>query len=107
MSLRWAALARHPHSLAAGENKLHAKRLALLARRNSCETLFSALQAGSKLGGDGVARTRTAKEPTVEALVGLSLMMRSAFMLASLRVRDGDFPARPPDDLARALGLPA
>jgi hypothetical protein len=68
MSWNWAALTYHPHSLAAGEPRLHARRLALLGRRNRCETLFRNLKIAHKVGGEGADRTRTTKEPTVEAL---------------------------------------
>ena len=99
------ALSYYPHSLAAGRSDLHAERLAMEARRNSCEALFSALQLGNKLGLDGAARTRTAKEPTVEALLSIALMQRSAFMLADLRIQRGLFRDDVPPDLARALAL--
>ena len=99
------ALAYHPHTLAVGKADLHAFRLAMFARRNACEALFSALQVGHKLGLDGAERTRTAKEPTVKALLSLAMMMRSARMLASQRMERGDFPPEPPPDLALKLGL--
>ena len=103
MRRHWTALAYYPHSVEAGRADLHAHRLALLARRNACEALFSALQVGHKLGLGGAARTRTAKEPTVEALLSIAMVMRSAFLLAAQRVAHGEFPAEPPPDLAAAL----
>ncbi|HXH87210.1 MAG TPA: hypothetical protein VNI55_01205 [Gaiellaceae bacterium] len=104
MELHWSALSYYPHSLAVGEPALHAERLALQAQRNYCETLFSALKLGNKLALSGAARTRTAKEPTVEALISLALIQRSAFMLADLRIRRGMFRDDLPADLS--LGFP-
>lgn len=101
----WESLSPLPHALAAGQPRNHALRLALLARRNSCEALFSAIQISNKLGLSDAARTRTAKEPTVAALLTIALLRRPAAMLADLRIRDGDFPAMPPADVAASLGL--
>lgn len=105
MSEHWTALSYYPHSLAVGKSDLHAERLANEARRNSCEALFSALQIGNKMGLDGAARIRTAKEPTLEALLSIALMQRAAFMLADLRTQRGLFRGDVPPDLARALAL--
>jgi hypothetical protein len=103
MKENWAALSPLPHSQEVGQPKHHAHRLALFSRRNSIETLFSAIQISNKLGLFGSARTRTAKEPTVAALFSLCLTLRSATMSADLRIREGDFPEMPPPDLASKL----
>jgi hypothetical protein len=100
MSHNFAALAPQPHSLVAGATDQHAFRLAMFARRNANETLHSAIQIGNKLGLSDAARTRTAKEPTLEALVSIALLQRSLFMLADQRIRADLFPAEPPPDLA-------
>jgi hypothetical protein len=104
MREEWAALSPLPHSLAVGQPRAHAKRLALLSRRNSVESLFSALQGTNKLLLKGAARTRTPKEPTVAALVSVAAILRSATMLADQRIRLGDFPESPPADVAARLG---
>ena len=84
---------------------MHAERLAFLARRNSTESLFSALQGGHHLGTDGADRTRTPKQATAHTLIDLALLLRNAYMLASLRIEHGEFPETPPPALARALGI--
>jgi hypothetical protein len=63
--------------------------------RNTPEALFSAVQVGNKLGLDGAARTHTAKEPTVDALFSVALMMRSARLLAYEREQRGLGPSVP------------
>jgi hypothetical protein len=103
MKHHWAALSPYPHSLQAGQPGRHALRVALYARRNANEALHSAIQVGGKLGLRGAARQRTAKEPTVEAALSIRLLLRSAFMLADLRIQHGLLPAEPPPDLARTL----
>lgn len=105
VSRNWASLAYHSHSVAAGEPYLHAFREAMLVRRNTIEALFSGLQVGNKLGTDGADRTHTPREATVFALFNLALTQRTAFLLASVRIERGEFPERPPDDLAAALAL--
>ena len=105
MNLHWSALAYHPHSLAVGKPDLHAFRLAMLARRNAPEALFSALKVGHKLSLDGAERTRTAKEPTVDLLLSLAMLTRSARVLADQRMEREPFLKVPPPDLAAALGL--
>ena len=79
--------------------------LLFLARRNSTESLFSALQVGHHLGTDGADRTRTPKQATAHTLIDLALLLRNAYMLASLRIEHGEFPETPPPALARALGI--
>jgi hypothetical protein len=92
----WAALTVHPHTLAVGDARLQAERLAFLARRNSTESLFSALQVGHHLGTDGANRTRSPKQATAHTLIDLALLLRNAYMLASLRIEHGEFPETPP-----------
>ena len=99
----WTSLAYYPHRMEVGMAALHAERLALSARRNACEALFSAVQVGNSLGLDGADRTRTQNESTVETLFSLALLMRSATMLAALRIDRDLFPAGPPPDLDVAL----
>lgn len=98
----WAAFSAYPHSLKGGRADLHAFRLALYARRNSCEALFGALKLGHKLGLDGSDRTHTPNELIVETLLSIALVLRTAFVLAHERVQQGgddDLPA----DLYEAL----
>jgi hypothetical protein len=101
----WAALAPLPHAKHVGREKDHAYRLALYARRNQCEAVNSALKLGRKLGLESADRTRTPWEPTVEALVSLSLMMKTAFVLADQRRQHGEQPEAPPPALSDLLGL--
>ncbi|MFN0155748.1 MAG: hypothetical protein ACKVUT_15350 [Gaiella sp.] len=105
MQRKWAALTVHPHTLAVGDARRHAERLAHLARRNSTESLFSALQVGHHLGTDGANRTRSPKQATHHTLIDLALLLRNAYTLASLRIERNEFPETPPPDLARALWI--
>jgi hypothetical protein len=103
MSLDWAALSAYPHSFeGGGSGALHAERLALYARRNSCEALFGALKLGHKLGLDGSDRTHTPNEHIVEALLSLALVLRTAFVVAHERAEQGG-PAKPPPELLAAI----
>lgn len=99
----WSILTPMPHAQNVGDEKKHAYRLALLARRNHCEAVFSALKLGRKLGLDGADRTRTPSEQTVKTLLSLSLMMKTAFTLAEQRRHRGDHPEMPPPPLDAAL----
>jgi hypothetical protein len=101
MSEGWAALPYYPHH-SVGRPDLHAMRLAILARRNSCEALFSGLKCRQKLGLAGAARTRLTDYDSVLALISLALMLRTAFLLASVRIEQGLHPDVPPPEL---LGL--
>lgn len=98
----WAALSVYPHTADSAREDLHAERLALYARRNTCESLFGALKLGHKLGLDGADRTHTANERTVETLLSLALLLRTAFVTAHERIEQGA-PAQPPPDLAATL----
>jgi hypothetical protein len=99
MNYNWAVLGSKYPMNPVGRPDLHAMRLALLARRNSCEALFSALKVGNKLGLRGADRTRLPRFETVQALTSIALMFRTAFVLAALRLENEDMPERPPDPL--------
>jgi len=88
MNTRWRALtfyAHHGH----GQPKRFAKRLALLGRRNACESLFSALKTGKKLGTVGADRSRLRDFETNRALVDLSFCLGTSLMLAEQRIKRG------------------
>ena len=91
MSLDWSAFPFYPHH-GGGMPARHAMRVALQARRNQCEALFSSLKVGSKLGKAGADRCRL-KKPALEALISLAFLLRTALMLADVRAQK-----------ARALG---
>jgi hypothetical protein len=104
MSLDWAALSAYPHTFdGGGRGDLHAERLALYGRRNSCEALFAALKLGHKLGLDGSDRTHTPNEHTVETLLSLALVLRTAFVTAHERAAQQVGPVTPPPELLQAL----
>jgi hypothetical protein len=105
MSRHWSALAPLPHKKHVGRAKDHAYRVALYARRNHSEAVNSALKLGKKLGLESADRTRTPWEPTVDALLSLSLMLKTAFVLADQRIQHGLHPDSPPPPLADALAL--
>jgi hypothetical protein len=48
---------------------------------------------------------RTAKEPTVEALISVAMITRTARMLAAQRIQTGEFPALPPPDFLDSMAL--
>jgi len=89
MELDWAALSAYPHTIDGGRDDRHAFRLAMYARRNSCEALFGALKVGHKLGLDGADRTHTDNESTLETLLSLGLLLRTAFAVAYERTEQG------------------
>lgn len=105
MRRNWSILTPAPHARDVGREKEHAYRVALFARRNHSEAVFSALKLGRKLGLESADRTRTPWEPTVEALFALSLMMKTAFALADQRIQRGTHPKTPPPPLDAALAL--
>jgi hypothetical protein len=94
MDRDWAALSHYPHTIDGGREDLHALRLALYARRNSCEALFASLKLGQKLGLSGATRTHTSNEGTVETLLSLGLLLRTAFVVACERLQQA--PAESP-----------
>lgn len=105
MRTNWAALSWLPHSKNVGAEERHAYRMALYARRNHCEAVFSALKLGKKLALESADRTRTPHEPTVQALLSLSLMMKTALVLADQRKQRDLHPETPPPPLGDTLGL--
>jgi hypothetical protein len=105
MRLNWPALSPLPHAKNVGAENHHSKREALEARRNQCEALNSALKLGRKLNLESADRTHTPFEPTVEALLSLALMNKTAFALADQRKQRGLHPELPPPSLADALAL--
>lgn len=61
MRLDWSALSGFPpQSMVAVPPIVTPSRLALYARRNSCEALFGAMKLGHKTGNDGAERNHTA-----------------------------------------------
>jgi hypothetical protein len=105
MRRHWSALSPLPHARDVGYERGHAYRLALFARRNSCEAVNSALKVGRKLGLDSADRTRTPYEATVRALISISLMMTTAFALADQRIQHELHPQLPPPELGEPLGI--
>jgi hypothetical protein len=57
------------------------------------------LKLGHKLGLEGAYRTHTANEATVETLLSLALILRTAVVTADQRILHGLMPADPPPDL--------
>lgn len=80
MHLSWSAFCFYPHHSKGSPSK-HAMRVALQARRNVCETLFSSLKVGSKLCTSGSDRCRLDK-PSIEALVSLHFLFKMAQVVA-------------------------
>ncbi len=103
MSIDWRCFSYYPHTIEAGAKRLQAERLAMYARRNTCEAIFGALKVGHKLALESADRTHTAYETTVEALLSLALVFRTAVIVANERIRSGELLADPPPDLAAKL----
>lgn len=103
MSLDWNSFAYYPHTIDAGRERDQAFRIAMYSRRNTCEAIFGALKLGHKLGNNGAARTHTSWEYTVETLLSLGLLMRTAAVTANERILRGEMPEDPPPDLAERL----
>jgi hypothetical protein len=103
MDRDWAALSAYPHTIDGGREDLHAFRLAMYSRRNSCEALFASLKIGHKLGLDGASRTHTSNESTVETLLSIGLLLRTAFVVAHERIQQDPSQGDPPPDLAAEL----
>jgi hypothetical protein len=99
----WQAFSYYPHTMDTGRPDLQAFRLAMYARRNTSEAIFGALKLGHKLGLESADRTHTANENTMETLLSLGLLMRTAFVVASERIKRGEMPADPPPDLLAEL----
>jgi hypothetical protein len=103
MSRDWNGFSYYPHTIEAGREDLHAFRLAMYARRNTSEAIFGALKLGHKLGLESADRTHTANEETVETLLSLGLLLRTAFVTANERILRGEMPVDPPPDLLAKL----
>jgi hypothetical protein len=101
MHHNWAALSAYPHTSDGGRGDLHAERLAFYARRNMIESLFGALKIAHKLGLESADRTHTPNERTVETLLSLALVLRTALVTAQERIRQGAPAELPPDLVAR------
>jgi hypothetical protein len=85
----WSALPYFPlHPI--GRPDLFAWRIALLARRNIGEAVWSTLKVGFKLGNSGSARPRVADRGTYEGLIWIALVTRSLLTLANERNRRRD-----------------
>lgn len=103
MSTDWNGFPRYPHTIDAGWESKQAFRLAMYAHRNTCEAIFGALRGGHKLGLDGADRTHTANEATLETLLSLALLMRTATVTANERILRGELADTPPPDLAAKI----
>lgn len=97
---RFAIFPFYPHHMFGFPDR-HAFRLAMLARRNACETLNSSLKVGNKAGNQGAARIRLEDYERVRMLISIALTMKTAFALAEERTRAGEFPETPPPPLDR------
>jgi hypothetical protein len=75
------------------------------ARRNHCEALNGAIKLGRKLNLESADRTHTPFERTIDALLSLALMTKTAFALADQRNQHGLYPQLPPPPLADTLAL--
>lgn len=93
--LSWKLLTYYPTTMC-GRPDLQAMRVAMLARRNQVESLFSSLKVGAKLGLSGASRTRIINFDSVRMLLSLALLMRTAFALGAVRIEKRQFdPALP------------
>lgn len=91
MDTDWSALTYYPHYYdprpeAGHSRRYHATRLALLTRRNTVESLFSAFKVRHLLGTEGEDRERTQLFEKHVALFSLAAMLRTAFLLGSARL---------------------
>ncbi len=77
-----------------GRPNLYAMRVALLARRNLSESVFSSLEVGFRQGMDGGCRTRFFDRGVYEMMIWISLVTRGLLMLADQRERAGSSVAR-------------
>jgi hypothetical protein len=100
--LSWQLFTYYPTTME-GRPDLHAMRVAMLARRNQVESLFSSLKVGSKLGLQGPSRTRITDFDSLRMMISLSFLMRTAFMLASVRIEAGEFERKLPVELQAEL----
>lgn len=103
MSHDWNGFSYYPHAIDGGWEEHQAFRLAMYSRRNTCEGIFGALKLGHKLGLESADRTHTANEDTLETLLSLALLMRTAHVTANERILRGELPADPPPDLLAKL----
>ena len=103
MSVDWNGFSYYPHTIDGGRKRDQAFRLAMYARRNTCEAIFGALKLGQKLGLESADRTHTPNENTIETLLSLGLLMRTAVVTANERIKAGEMPEDPPPDLADRL----
>jgi hypothetical protein len=99
----WPALSAYPHTIDGGQEDRHAFRLAMYARRNSCESINAALKTFHKLGLSGASRTHTDNEAVVDLLISLALLSRTAVVAANERALRGLIPADPPAMLVASL----
>lgn len=100
--LSWQLFTYYPTTME-GRPDLHAMRVAMLARRNQVESLFSSLKVGSKLGLQGPSRTRIVDFDSVRMMISLSFLMKTAFMLAAARIAAGEFDRQLPPELQDQL----
>ena len=104
MSHDWNNFSYYPHAMDAGWEEHQAFRIAMYCRRNTCEGIFGALKLGHKLGLESADRTHTANEATLETLLSLALLLRTALVTANERILRGEMPEDPPPDLLAKLG---
>lgn len=100
--LSWQLFTYYPTTME-GRPDLHAMRVAMLARRNQVESLFSSLKVGSKLGLQGASRTRIVDFDSLRMMISLSFLMKTAFMLAAARIAAGEFDRQLPPELQDEL----
>jgi hypothetical protein len=97
--ISWKLLTYYPTTME-GRPDLQAMRVAMLARRNQVESLFSSLKVGAKLGLSGASRTRIIDFDSVRMLLSMAMLMRTAFALAAVRIEHGEFDPTLPVELA-------
>jgi hypothetical protein len=88
-------LTYYPHYSDEQSAARFATRVALEARRNAAETLFSSLKVGHKLGLRGAGRTRLQDPATIYALISLAFTLKTSLVLGHLRQEQELLPGIP------------
>jgi hypothetical protein len=96
--ISWKLLTYYPTTMD-GRPDLQAMRVAMLARRNQVESLFSSLKVSAKVGLSGASRTRIIDFDSIRMMLSMAMLMRTAFALAAVRIEKGEFDAMLPDEL--------
>jgi hypothetical protein len=87
----WSNFTRLPHHRH-GNERLYARRRALLLRLNQVEGAFAALKAANRTGAAGTDRFRVRSMVTYDALLSLAHLGRAALVLADQRQQRGLHP---------------